>query len=47
MMGEKEMSFIGFCVDKKQENIVEQELKKITPYPAIAINEKVLLILKM
>lgn len=40
MMGEKEMSFIGFCVDKKQENIVEQELKKITPYPAIAINEK-------
>lgn len=39
-MGEKEMSFIGFCVDKKQENIVEQELKKITHYPAIAINEK-------
>lgn len=34
------MSFIGFCVDKKQENIVEQELKKSTLNPAIAINIK-------
>ncbi len=34
------MSFIGFFVDKKQENLVEQELKKITINPTIAINEK-------
>lgn len=34
------MSFIGFCVDKKQEHILEQELKKINSNTLIAINTK-------
>ena len=46
-MGEKEMSFIGFCVDKKQENIVEQELKKLLLIRQLQLMKKVLLILKM